>query len=159
MELYLWRHGIAEARSPSGLDRDRRLTDRGQAEVRRLARRIAVLGVAPSVMLASPYVRARETAEIAAEVLGYEGRIERAACLTPDSPPTAAWDEIRRHADAASVFVVGHEPLLSATAAFLVGATEVVAKFAPATVARLDVEDVSPRPKATLRFLIGSSDA
>ena len=39
MEIYLLRHGIAEDRSATGRDADRRLTEEGRAKLRRVLER------------------------------------------------------------------------------------------------------------------------
>ena len=69
MEIYLLRHGIAEDRSTTGRDPDRRLTDEGRAKLRRVLERAHQAGVRPSLILSSPYRRALETAEIMAAKL------------------------------------------------------------------------------------------
>ena len=84
MEIYLLRHGIAEDRSSTGRDSDRRLTDEGRAKLRRVLERVHQAGVRPSLILSSPYKRALETAEIAAHELGYEGRIVRTDAISPE---------------------------------------------------------------------------
>ena len=121
-----------------------------------MARRIALLGVAPSLILASPYPRAWETAEIVAEILGYQDAILRTACLTPAASPQDVWTELRLHPDAASLLLVGHEPLLSETLAWLLGVTP-TARFRPASMARVDLAGLSPVPGATLRFVVDAS--
>ena len=158
MELYLLRHGAAERTSPSGQDADRRLTEAGQAAVRQMARRMAMLGVTLSAVVSSPYVRARETARIAAEVLGYEGGIATALSLLPESTPSALWNEIRAHPDAPALLLVGHQPLLSEALMWMVSGTE-TARFPTAGVACVDVQDLGPTPRATLRFLMTPASA
>jgi phosphohistidine phosphatase len=159
MEIYLFRHGQAEPASASERDSDRHLTPAGQAEVRRIAQRIAAMGVEPSMILSSPYTRAEETARIAAEVLGYDGGILPTASLTPDSAPSGVWTEIRLFPEAESLLLVGHEPLLSTALAWMLG-VPAVAPFATAALARVDVPGAAgPVPHATMRFLMSPRDA
>src|SRR5579863_1219244 len=47
----------------------------GRDKLRRVLKRARAAGVAPSLILSSPYKRALETAEVAADILGYAGRI------------------------------------------------------------------------------------
>jgi phosphohistidine phosphatase SixA len=122
-----------------------------------MARRIAVMGVAPSLILASPYARAAETAGIAADVLSYDGEILPAPCLVPDSRPADVWNEIRSHPQASSLLLVGHEPLLSTTLAWMLGVAN-AAQFPTAGLARVDAEP-SPVARASMRFRIAPSDA
>ena len=91
MEIYLLRHGIAEERSSSGRDDDRRLTEEGRDRLRLVLERAHGAGVQPSLIVSSPLKRAIETAEIAAHELAYDGKILRADALTPGSSPQAIW--------------------------------------------------------------------
>jgi phosphohistidine phosphatase len=147
MELYLFRHGIAEDRSPTGRDADRRLTEEGRAKLRRVLERAHVAGVDPSLILSSPLKRALETAEIAAHELGYGGRIVRTDALTPDSSPTKVWAEIRTHADESAILLAGHEPLFSHTVAWMLGSTQVMVEFKKAALVRIDFETIGAEPR------------
>ena len=64
--LYLLRHG--QAAPPDGgdwqADHKRELTTQGQDEIRRLAQRVAALGVVAEVALVSTALRTRQTAEL-----------------------------------------------------------------------------------------------
>ncbi|MFW5969101.1 MAG: SixA phosphatase family protein [Halofilum sp. (in: g-proteobacteria)] len=64
------RHGPAEEQAASGLDADRALTAEGRSTMTDVARGLTVAGPAPAVILSSPFVRARETADIVAEAFG-----------------------------------------------------------------------------------------
>ena len=72
MEVYLLRHGIAHDDSPTGKDADRPLTEEGRRKLRDVMKAIANAGVKPDAIVSSPYLRARQTAEIAQEILGYK---------------------------------------------------------------------------------------
>jgi len=85
MELYFLRHGIAEETSSTGRDSDRRLTDEGRRKLRQTLQRVADAGVSPDLLLTSPYVRARQTAEIAKEILGYKEDLVVSDALRSDS--------------------------------------------------------------------------
>jgi len=66
-ELFLIRHGIAEARGDAWPDDNKRpLTERGITRMRKSARALAKLGMTIDVVLTSPLVRTRQTAEIVA---------------------------------------------------------------------------------------------
>src|SRR5512134_3838920 len=72
MRLLLMRHGIAEVAGPDTGYRDepRALTDEGRVRVERAAQGLRALGVDASLVLTSPLVRCRQTAEIVADALG-----------------------------------------------------------------------------------------
>ncbi len=154
MEVYLLRHGIAENRSPSGRDEDRRLTEEGRDKLRRVLERAQSAGVNPSLILSSPYKRAVETAEIAARELGYQGKIVRVNCLTPDSSPPDIWAELRRHRGEDSILLAGHEPLFSATVAWLLGSTRPMVDFRKAGLVRIDFETLGAEPKGVLQWML-----
>jgi phosphohistidine phosphatase len=154
MEIYLLRHGIAEDRSATGKDADRRLTDEGRAKLRRVLERAHQGGVRPSLILSSPLRRALETAEIAARELGYEGKIGRIAALTPESSPQQVWEAIREHRSEPAVLLAGHEPLFSLTVAYLLGSTREMVHFRKGALVRIDVESTGPAPAGVLEWLL-----
>src|ERR1700760_1085438 len=97
MELYLFRHGIADDPQAGQSDADRALTAEGRrktAEVIKTARRA---GLDPSLIVSSPYKRAMETAQIAADGLDYKGDIVRLDALVPHGSPEKVWNELRDH--------------------------------------------------------------
>ena len=95
MQIYLLRHGIAEDGRPGKSDADRALTSEGIKRLREILKRARVAGVAPTLIVTSPYVRARQTAEIAAEVLGYEEELVPSTKLVPMASPVETWGEVR----------------------------------------------------------------
>ena len=95
MQIYLLRHGIAENGAPGRPDSERALTDEGREKLRRVLARARDAGASPSLILSSPYRRALETAEVAAGVLAYEGKVVKSRALVPEASPFDAWEEIR----------------------------------------------------------------
>src|SRR5947209_5472920 len=70
MKVYFLRHGIAvESDEWNGSEFDRPLTGEGCERMQREAKAMAKLDLAPEVIVTSPLVRARQTAEIAAKAL------------------------------------------------------------------------------------------
>jgi phosphohistidine phosphatase len=148
MEIYLLRHGIAEEGYP---DAARALTAEGKEKLRRVLKQAAVK---PSLILSSPYRRAVETAEIAAEVLGYTGDIERSESLTPDGSPQEVWEEIRARRDEDSILLASHEPLMSATVAFVLGAPGLHVDMKKAALVRVDLDRFGPQPLGLLKWML-----
>ncbi|MDE3198230.1 MAG: phosphohistidine phosphatase SixA [Acidobacteriota bacterium] len=154
MELYLFRHGIAEDGKAAGPDSERQLTDEGRkkaAEVARLARKS---GVTPSLILTSPYIRARQTARVAAEEMDYEGQIVTIESLVPHGSPEAVWADIRDYSGADSVLLAGHEPLMSRLVAFFLNAPSLRIEMKKAAMVRIDIESARANPHGILRWMI-----
>ncbi len=103
------RHGAAEDTSPTGRDFERALTPAGRAVVAKVARVVRDLLVAPvEVLLASPLVRAQQTAEIVQSILCPGVEIETDEDLTPDA---SAYDlAVRVAATGRVTYMVGHQP-------------------------------------------------
>ena len=117
MKLWLLRHGEAQ---PYQLhDAERQLTERGRQQVRDTAEHVR--GIAFDRVLCSPYMRARQTAELLCATLELANTIEIVPWLTPE-------DDVRsvtRKLDGYSVetlLIVGHQPLLGALAGWLTDA-------------------------------------
>ncbi len=118
MRITLLRHGEA---GEAARDGDRALTLRGRASVRHVARVLHERGTRFDLIVASPLVRAVQTAEILAEVLRHPGEVVIDPVLVPEGSPR----EVRRflgELDAeADVALVAHEPILSSTLGLLLG--------------------------------------
>jgi phosphohistidine phosphatase len=72
MDVWLLRHAEAHDSSRSGRDEDRELTSKGLSRAEAVARGLASLEPSIDVVLTSPLIRARQTAEAAARALGTE---------------------------------------------------------------------------------------
>ena len=153
MEIYLLRHGIAEDHAEGG-DAQRALTDDGRKKLRRVLERAEQAGVSPSLILSSPYKRAQQTAEVAVEVLHYKGRIVQTEALVPEASPDAFWEVIRERKQEGAILAAGHEPMMSALVAFLLGCPQMLVEMKKAGLARIDVERFGPRPQGVLRWLL-----
>jgi len=119
-ELYLVRHAIAEDRDPALWPDDavRPLTAEGAASFGRAARGLRRIAPAVELVLASPYLRAQQTAEILERETGWPAAEPCPALEATRSPDEAlaALLEVRGNA---SVAAVGHEPGLSLLASLL----------------------------------------
>jgi len=154
MELYLLRHGSAE-RGQAGLsDSDRSLTEEGEHEVRRVTAAAKLGNMSPSLILASPYRRAMQTARIAADVLGYKDPVLTTNSLLPESDVHEVWDDVRVYRDQASLLLCGHEPLFSASAAYLLGCPELLVDFPKAGLMRIDLESFALEPRGALKWML-----
>jgi phosphohistidine phosphatase len=154
MEVYILRHGIAEERRAGRPDSARKLTGAGKVKLRQVLETARAAGAKPSLILTSPYVRAVETAEMAAEILGCGDPIVHADALLPSSPPRAVWRLIREHAGQSAILFAGHEPLLSETASFLLGASSVLMDLKKGALLRIDLDRLDEAPRGVLQWLL-----
>ncbi len=113
MLLFLIRHAAAAPRAAGAADASRPLTPRGRARFRRSARGLARLGVRFDRVYHSPKLRAVETADLLAPIVSGETVVTSSLVRAPGAPLLA---EIRGDV----VALVGHEPMLSSLAAWLV---------------------------------------
>jgi phosphohistidine phosphatase len=153
MLLLILRHGKAEPGQAGVPDSSRRLTPDGKESLRRVLSRAAESGVKPETMLVSPYVRARETAEIAREVLGVSEQPLLCGTLTPDSNPESIWDEVRVHSQVSQLMLVGHNPLLSELLNLLI-ATGHPRDLRTASLACVEVGSALAQPSGRLLWLL-----
>jgi phosphohistidine phosphatase len=145
MLLYLMRHGIAidreDPKCPS--DPERYLTKKGMAKTRAVAQGLRALGVKPDAMLTSPYVRAVQTAEIAAAALGFaRDRIRRNEALIFGHKPAELFRELAKVRGKA-VMCFGHAPHLDEVIAFALGSRTPLTSLKKAGVACLEMESLS----------------
>ena len=120
MQLLIIRHAIAVPRGTPGIpDEDRPLTPEGELKFREAAKGLAALVDRPDTLLTSPWLRAKQTAAIAAAAWG---RIEpkETAALAGGSFEEQA-EVLARCPDDATVAVVGHEPYVSELLGRLLG--------------------------------------
>src|SRR5687767_533913 len=121
-ELYLIRHGVAEERGDAWPDDTRRpLSEEGMSSMRKGARGLVRLGLEFDVILTSPLVRTRQTAEIVAAAFNTRPPIVAIESLTPDGTPQAVMNDLEKHARRHRIAIVGHEPGIGELAARLLG--------------------------------------
>lgn len=151
MQIYLLRHGIAENGRPGTPDSERALTAEGKEKLRRVLKRSHI---EPSLILSSPYKRAVETAEVAADVLGFSGNVPRLKALVPEASPYDVWEELRSRQDESAVLLASHEPLMSSLTAFLLDCPALQVDMKKAALVRIDCEKLGPRPGGVLKWML-----
>jgi phosphohistidine phosphatase len=151
MELYLLRHGVAEKDRPGLSDAERALTQDGRRRLRQVMKAAADARVQPSLILTSPLKRAVQTAEVAADVLGYKNQVLRSKALLPGSSVEQVWDEVRVHREEPSLMLVGHNPLFAELSGYLLGSADMQVDFKKGALLRVDFQDFRPHPKGILR--------
>lgn len=154
MQVYLLRHGIAEEGGPQTSDVDRALTNDGRRKLRQVLAHVGDSGVRIDLILSSPLKRALQSAEIATACLKAKPQTAITRTLTPGGAVEDVWSEIRAHRDAEALLLVGHNPLFSNLAAFLLGAPEVQVDFKKGAVMRIDFETLGPKPNGVLHWYL-----
>jgi phosphohistidine phosphatase len=153
-ELYVIRHGIAEERGEAWPDDTRRpLTEEGIARLKKTARGLVRLGVELDVILTSPLVRARQTAEIFAAAFTTRPPIVVIDSLTPEGTPQAVMTDLEKHARRARIALVGHEPGIGELAARLFGSRRPL-EFKKGAVCRVDIESLPAAGPGTLKWFL-----
>jgi phosphohistidine phosphatase len=109
--LVLVRHAKSSWGDPGLDDHERPLNDRGRRNAPEMGRRLAARDIRPDLIVSSTAVRARTTAELIADEIGFGAdRVEtdeRLYAATPDE----VLEVIRGlDDDASTVFIVGHNP-------------------------------------------------
>jgi phosphohistidine phosphatase len=154
LELYLVRHGIAAERGEAYPDDSKRpLTARGIARMRKGARALEGLGVGFDLIITSPLVRARQTADILAESLKSKPPVITSDALAPAGTPAAVMQDIAKHARRARIALVGHEPNVGELAARLIGARSPL-EFKKGAICRIDFAILPPKGIGTLRWFL-----
>lgn len=113
MDLILWRHAEAEELSEGVDDPARGLTPKGQRNAKRVAEWLNRFLPASTKVLASPALRTQQTAE----ALGR--RFKTVEALAPEGTVEGLLAAVRWPDAREPVLVVGHQPTLGLTAAYL----------------------------------------
>lgn len=110
--------------------------------MQKMAIRLRDLIGGTELIVSSPYVRAKQTAEILSQIF-FETEMTEAAELVPHSPPQAFVRWLQAHGrDHTSMIVVGHEPQLSLFASYLLaGSNESLIDLKKSGIACLDAGD------------------
>jgi phosphohistidine phosphatase len=123
MNIFLLRHGLAVEFDAANFasDFDRPLTAEGARAVARVAKAMKAMRLSFDRILSSPYVRARQTAEIAVKVLRVRKKLALTDTLAPDGSPEELIALLQRLKPApGNVLLAGHEPYLSDLVSLLV---------------------------------------
>jgi len=159
MNLYLMRHGIALPQDDPSVtqDGDRPLSQKGIKRMREAAKGVRRLKIPFDGVLTSPLLRARQTAEIVASALDMETRLEEISGLAPESTVEHLLFGLTRYQDREHLLLVGHEPLLSDTAAHLLGGrqpADLNLSFKKGSFCRIEIEGLPSVSPAKLHWLL-----
>jgi phosphohistidine phosphatase len=158
MNLFILRHGLAVEPGSARFanDADRPLTPKGERKVRKIAQAMRAMKLSFTIILSSPYVRARQTAEIVAGVLKMPKRLRFTELLTPSGSVADLVDLLNDHKPRVEdVLLVGHEPHLSEMISLLVsGESESILVLKKGGLCKLSAETLEPDRCAALEWLL-----
>jgi phosphohistidine phosphatase len=122
MKIFLLRHGIAfEHGTPGFKESARPLTAKGERKMRQIAKAMRAMNLDFDVVLSSPLVRTRQTAEIVTEALRMTKLLKFSDALMPEGNQKQLIQLLQRIRPLPkNVLLVGHEPYLSQFLSLLV---------------------------------------
>jgi phosphohistidine phosphatase len=153
MNLYLIRHGSAEDYATGG-DAERRLTRQGTFQVAMIAKGLKKLGVTFNRIVASPLARARETAEIIARIVEFDGEIETDRRMLPETRYEDVSDLLGERGDAETVLLVGHQPSIGNITSGLCTGSQLDMEVETATIRAFDIHRMRPFARGTLLWTL-----
>jgi phosphohistidine phosphatase len=152
LRLLIVRHARAMARGTRGFcDDDRPLTKDGAKEFATAASGLARIAPRPDVILTSPLLRARQTAEIARAAWNSRVRIQQERTLAQVAAAGVV-KLLAGYPNTRAVALFGHEPGVSALLAHLIGAKPAEALGFKKGGAAL-VETLDPRQRGSGRLV------
>jgi phosphohistidine phosphatase len=158
MELYLLRHGLAVERGTRGFadDSARPLAPKGRRQLRKTSGALKKLKLDFDLILSSPFLRAKQTAEIVAAGLKLKKRLKFSNALAPGGAPAILLRQLARHQPAPEkILLVGHEPDLSRLVSLLAtGNLQLQLDFKKGGLCKLDAKKLSAGKCATLAWLL-----
>jgi len=160
MELYILRHGLAgEFGDPHYPDDSQRpLTAEGKRKMHQAALGMKAMGLSFDLAFASPYIRARQTAEIVCKQLDCLDVLQITPNLEPGRNPLKAITEVNQSKSTFnSVLIVGHEPFLSGLASLLISGSNIpVLELKKGALCKLEAGELKYGRCATLLWLLTS---
>ena len=118
--LYIVRHAKAEDRAMFMADHDRQLTSQGVMAAARIGHYLREKAILPDIIISSTAPRAKDTAKVVAEQIGYDSAQIRLDELLFDGGPKAYLAALNALPDTTqTAMIVGHNPDVSYLAEFL----------------------------------------
>lgn len=151
--LYLVRHAIAFERGGDWPDDTKRpLTHKGAARMREIVDGLLEMGVTLDVVITSPLVRAKQTADLIISGWPEPPGLIVSPALSPGTASSVVGDVLGQHTQPAGIALVGHEPGLGELAAWLIGARNPLA-FKKGGIARIDIPPQPLQGSGTLVWM------
>ena len=154
-EIYLIRHGIAEERGDAWPDDAKRpLSEEGMTRMRKSMRGLARLELTIDVLLTSPLVRTRQTAEALASAFREPPPILNTPSLAPGGTHNAIVEDLAKQSHRRKkIAIVGHEPGIGELAARLLGLRKPI-EFKKGAICRIDVTALPPTGNGQIKWFL-----
>jgi phosphohistidine phosphatase len=156
MNLYLMRHAIAAEPGENTEDSQRPLTEKGRKKLNKIACNLEKFELEFDLILTSPYLRTRQTADVVADMLDIKKScIVESENLTPLGSAEKLVEEINAREAVENLLIVGHEPFLSGLIGILVaGDASLNIAMKKAGLCKLSIEQLGYGRCATLEWLL-----
>lgn len=153
MNVYLIRHAEAERISPLIKDSERTITAEGKKALENAIKfwKVAISQI--DILLSSPYLRAKQTAEIVSENFGLTDKFFVDNKLAPGCK-TKDIIELANMFKVEDIAFVGHQPDLSEHLEALISDQNINISFKPATIAKINFEGKVKPQRGTLKYLL-----
>ena len=163
MTLYLMRHAEAADMGTDDAvtrDADRKLTDKGRRQAKRMGIMLRRLGVTIDAVITSPYARARETAELVVSTARLSAKVQTLDVLKPNGKDDAMWDALCDSGGEA-ILAIGHLPSIASLGGSLLGSlAEQPLWFHKSTLVALHCElRENRKPRVRLEWMISPAMA
>ena len=156
MNLYLMQNAIAVEPDEFSEDRERPLSEKGCKRMEKIARNLEKLDLSFDLILTSPYLRARQTADLVADALNIKPKyVVESENLAPLGLADQLVEEINTRGQVDFLLLVGHEPFLNQLIGMLVaGDASLSLGMRHAGLCRLSMERLIYGRCATLEWLM-----
>ena len=156
MNLYLMRHGIAADPDGNTPDSQRPLTEKGRKKLEKIAGNFEKLDLTFDLILTSPYLRARQTADVVAAALDLQPwLVKESQNISPVGDVEKLVDEINALESMNDLLIVGHEPFLSQMIGMLLaGDANLNIEVRKASLCKLSIRELTYRRCAALEWFM-----
>lgn len=152
MLIYLLRHGDASQEYQN--DSQRPLSEKGKESVKKVAEYVLRNKINLTRLITSPILRAWQTANIVAEVLKLNEKIEESDSLMPDSNPDDILSNLARLDNNERILLVGHQPLFGILISNLICKGFANIEVKKASLACIEIHQPINIGKGVLKFFI-----
>ena len=153
MRIYLFRHGEALPKTDPSVSSDpqRPLIEEGIRKTRQAAEALAKFEIPFDAVYTSPWVRAKQTAKILCEVLGLSTVLQEMDELAGDRAVDDVMNALAKQNHHQDIILVGHNPLLSDIAAYLLCLSEgMQVDLKKSGICAVETDRVPPKNPGTL---------